>query len=141
MIRRPPRSTRTVTRFPYTTLFRSPGLFHAFRSSTLRPFLSCRSSFGGRHVPRAHPGGPLQPVFQLGGAVARYMPVQDAAAGGLAYIGAILMQGDDHLLRIPGEDDFAIGLQQFVESRPDVGADRRAAGPNGSESGRESGCQ
>src|SRR3546814_4111700 len=77
MIRRPPRSTRTVTRFPYTTLFRSPGLFHAFRSSTLRPFLSCRSSFGGRHVPRAHPGGPLQPVFQLGGAVARYMPVQD----------------------------------------------------------------
>src|SRR3546814_6749066 len=25
MIRRPPRSTRTVTLFPYTTLFRSPG--------------------------------------------------------------------------------------------------------------------
>src|SRR3546814_1476812 len=56
------------------------------------------------------------------------MPVQDAAAGGLAYIGSILMQGDDHLLRIPGEDDFAIGLQQFVESRPDVGDERRAAG-------------
>src|SRR3546814_20578142 len=26
MIRRPPRSTRTDTLFPYTTLFRSPGL-------------------------------------------------------------------------------------------------------------------
>src|SRR3546814_14207955 len=26
MIRRPPRSTRTYTLFPYTTLFRSPGL-------------------------------------------------------------------------------------------------------------------
>src|SRR3546814_20738896 len=26
MIRRPPRSTRTATLFPYTTLFRSPGL-------------------------------------------------------------------------------------------------------------------
>src|SRR3546814_12383896 len=26
MIRRPPRSTRTDTRFPYTTLFRSPAL-------------------------------------------------------------------------------------------------------------------
>src|SRR3546814_4890750 len=25
MLRRPPRSTRTDTRFPYTTLFRSPG--------------------------------------------------------------------------------------------------------------------
>src|SRR3546814_9845175 len=28
MIRRPPRSTRTDTRFPYTTLFRSPDLDH-----------------------------------------------------------------------------------------------------------------
>src|SRR3546814_15506795 len=30
MIRRPPRSTRTDTLFPYTTLFRSP--FHRYRS-------------------------------------------------------------------------------------------------------------
>src|SRR3546814_2536450 len=30
MIRRPPRSTRTDTLFPYTTLFRSPGLSPAF---------------------------------------------------------------------------------------------------------------
>src|SRR3546814_18106837 len=29
MIRRPPRSTRTYTLFPYTTLFRSAGLEHA----------------------------------------------------------------------------------------------------------------
>src|SRR3546814_15928609 len=29
MIRRPPRSTRTDTLFPYTTLFRSPGLIDA----------------------------------------------------------------------------------------------------------------
>src|SRR3546814_15394536 len=28
MIRRPPRSTRTDTLFPYTTLFRSPGVDH-----------------------------------------------------------------------------------------------------------------
>src|SRR3546814_12152050 len=28
MIRRPPRSTRTDTLFPYTTLFRSPGCSH-----------------------------------------------------------------------------------------------------------------
>src|SRR3546814_12183618 len=39
MIRRPPRSTRTDTLFPYTTLFRSAwlaavaGLFHAIQSS------------------------------------------------------------------------------------------------------------
>src|SRR3546814_5860649 len=30
MIRRPPRSTRTDTLFPYTTLFRSPGLRSAW---------------------------------------------------------------------------------------------------------------
>src|SRR3546814_5304330 len=30
MIRRPPRSTRTDTLFPYTTLFRSPDIGHAF---------------------------------------------------------------------------------------------------------------
>src|SRR3546814_1066004 len=32
MIRRPPRSTRTDTLFPYTTLFRSPS-FHPFREN------------------------------------------------------------------------------------------------------------
>src|SRR3546814_5282168 len=45
MIRRPPRSTRTATLFPYTTLFRSvidcrgpdPGLFHdAYRAFAVR---------------------------------------------------------------------------------------------------------
>src|SRR3546814_19853561 len=34
MIRRPPRSTRTCTLFPYTTLFRSPGLQR-------QPFVHC----------------------------------------------------------------------------------------------------
>src|SRR3546814_11526290 len=32
MIRRPPRSTRTDTLFPYTTLFRSPGIRDVSRS-------------------------------------------------------------------------------------------------------------
>src|SRR3546814_4722064 len=32
MIRRPPRSTRTDTLFPYTTLFRSLGPFHALQA-------------------------------------------------------------------------------------------------------------
>src|SRR3546814_2076623 len=43
MIRRPPRSTRTDTLFPYTTLFRSipgiaPGLHKSGRRSTVRLF-------------------------------------------------------------------------------------------------------
>src|SRR3546814_20018547 len=33
MRRRPPRSTRTDTRFPYTTLFRSVAVFHQPRST------------------------------------------------------------------------------------------------------------
>src|SRR3546814_18074627 len=35
MIRRPPRPTRTDTRFPYTTLFLSPLAAHHFQSPTL----------------------------------------------------------------------------------------------------------
>src|SRR3546814_1585824 len=34
MIRRPPRSTRTDTLFPYTTLFRSPSMHRALRRGT-----------------------------------------------------------------------------------------------------------
>src|SRR3546814_15944536 len=38
MIRRPPRSTRTDTLFPYTTLFRSrPGAHRAYRVRKTRP--------------------------------------------------------------------------------------------------------
>src|SRR3546814_9748638 len=41
MIRRPPRSTRTDTLFPYTTLFRSPGIVDAKKQGppTGRPFV------------------------------------------------------------------------------------------------------
>src|SRR3546814_9427828 len=49
MIRRPPRSTRTDTLFPYTTLFRSP----AYRN-LLRAHEADRASDGGRpavHAP------------------------------------------------------------------------------------------
>src|SRR3546814_17325916 len=38
MIRRPPRSTRTDTLFPYTTLFRSLGFDSLFRNDLLRSF-------------------------------------------------------------------------------------------------------
>src|SRR3546814_4538878 len=48
MIRRPPRSTRTDTLFPYTTLFRSPHGGHAHGARTV----------GGRRLSgRAEPGG------------------------------------------------------------------------------------
>src|SRR3546814_18502397 len=37
MTRRPPRSTRTDTLFPYTTLFRSSSLFLALTATRLKP--------------------------------------------------------------------------------------------------------
>src|SRR3546814_20138784 len=49
MIRRPPRSTRTDTLFPYTTLFRSPGFANTpppMRSSVLTCEWPKTSSFG-----------------------------------------------------------------------------------------------
>src|SRR3546814_435243 len=41
MIRRPPRSTRTDTRFPYTTLFRSPAGRSAARVWSTTPTAAC----------------------------------------------------------------------------------------------------
>src|SRR3546814_6117665 len=38
MIRRPPRSTRTDTLFPYTTLFRSDGVATQYRATTAQMF-------------------------------------------------------------------------------------------------------
>src|SRR3546814_6799449 len=47
MIRLPPRSTRTDTLFPYTTLFRSPASSRSRRRRALRP---------GGHRPRQRDG-------------------------------------------------------------------------------------
>src|SRR3546814_5483088 len=43
MIRRPPRSTRTDTLFPYTTLFRSAKIRDRASSERLRDFAICRA--------------------------------------------------------------------------------------------------
>src|SRR3546814_3165054 len=55
MIRRPPRSTRTYTLFPYTTLFRAPGPADAAAAGRLRP-IGDRSGGGPRL--RRHPRWP-----------------------------------------------------------------------------------
>src|SRR3546814_18098836 len=67
MIRRPPRSTRTYTRFPYTTLFRS-STAHAIRSrgtagrSTHAP-TRCRAPARGCCPARTRPAqGPAAPL-------------------------------------------------------------------------------
>src|SRR3546814_19550925 len=47
MIRRPPRSTRTVTLFPYTTLFRSPAIARMLVDVASKIGLSIRKKFEG----------------------------------------------------------------------------------------------
>src|SRR3546814_15648350 len=55
MIRRPPRSTRTDTLFPYTTLFRS----EAARYTTLRRFLLRRCALAAHPLKLGHVGRTL----------------------------------------------------------------------------------
>src|SRR3546814_1377897 len=43
MIRRPPRSTRTDTLFPYTTLFRSPGRYTCGDAASIGPRVRIRN--------------------------------------------------------------------------------------------------
>src|SRR3546814_1412470 len=58
MIRRPPRSTRTDTLFPYTTLFRSPpSADQGWRFPRLSPLLASPS--GGCSTRPMRPGPPL----------------------------------------------------------------------------------
>src|SRR3546814_6272973 len=49
MIRRPPRSTRTDTLFPYTTLFRSTGAVHAAAFCSPAGAILCAREDVGRH--------------------------------------------------------------------------------------------
>src|SRR3546814_7048829 len=64
MIRRPPRSTRTDTLFPYTTLFRSPAsdLVTQPDRANLRPFFAVCRGFGPQ-VREPHPN--LRPFLAV----------------------------------------------------------------------------
>src|SRR3546814_14905405 len=53
MIRRPPRSTRTDTLFPYTTLFRSPEFGTSYSTESSR-FGATRNPWSTRHRSEEH---------------------------------------------------------------------------------------
>src|SRR3546814_14268122 len=54
LIRRPPRSTRTDTLFPYTTLFRSDGQHARHRHRRQRPLIAPTLLWEGPHRARQH---------------------------------------------------------------------------------------
>src|SRR3546814_3175130 len=57
MIRRPPRSTRTDTLFPYTTLFRSLSVRRRAAQSVVRRFPHCQPMAAGPSLKRRALGG------------------------------------------------------------------------------------
>src|SRR3546814_16671527 len=79
MRRRPPRSTRTDTLFPYTTLFRSHRVEHAQFRRSQRLFLDGASVFEQRVIAEIVPHGATGTVPQQqaaeGGAGAQGTPV------------------------------------------------------------------
>src|SRR3546814_12030708 len=69
MTRRPPRSTRTDTRFPYTTLFRSKPRFHETgRYSDRRYWLARHNRGADADLARNSRNGPPSPQPDLRGA-------------------------------------------------------------------------
>src|SRR3546814_7909204 len=61
MIRRPPRSTRTDTLFPYTTLFRSTGWKFGHSKWGLKPAAELEGIYLGKHSPTGTM--PVRPRF------------------------------------------------------------------------------
>src|SRR3546814_18913217 len=66
MIRRPPRSTRTDTLFPYTTLFRSGGLGLSMEEEALVIAELCKASVAFRSVLGTNVGIGSQPIAMEG---------------------------------------------------------------------------
>src|SRR3546814_5096044 len=94
MIRRPPRSTRTDTLFPYTTLFRSVPLQHqplVARDRRAGNEIERRDHFshgiGQRHQCPAAADGLGDPAYQLLEAVDARAPKLERLAAVLAEIG------------------------------------------------------
>src|SRR3546814_10483904 len=94
MIRRPPRSTRTDTLFPYTTLFRSVRFLSLDRGGEQRQIVETRRQaarlraarfklvehrLGAGDGRRRHPGEPRHrdPVAAIGGAVGDFVEEEE----------------------------------------------------------------
>src|SRR3546814_2482138 len=82
MVRRPPRSTRTDTLFPYTTLLRSPVRPARLQPARLPRHRRARAAAGPHHVPAI----PFEPAGDRSGATAG---VQDHAVDDDVHHGAL----------------------------------------------------
>src|SRR3546814_17540609 len=79
MIRRPPRSTRTDTLFPYTTLFRSfyeqnVNSYSGFVQVNASPFEAVKLTAGARYTRETKDGRFFRPELRLGLAYGIFAP-------------------------------------------------------------------
>src|SRR3546814_16499970 len=146
MIRRPPRSTRTDTLFPYTTLFRSVGVEQAQRFR--RPLDEVAAVvLEGLHAPEVD-------VPEVEGRPARLHPLRQRLAGAAGRLDADRVEagGDVEVgqLRRLAQQVAVVGREALrpVEEGVDAGATqprqalhRGLAAQTGRPPGRESGCQ
>src|SRR3546814_2030558 len=118
MIRRPPRSTRTATLFPYTTLFRSPGKVVDLRAGIVVIELALhRPAVGVEYARDAvadHRGAAVADVQRPGRVRGHVLHAGAAAlAGSIAAVGVALPQ-DGAKLALPGR----FGHAHVQEPRP-----------------------
>src|SRR3546814_5007211 len=108
MIRRPPRSTRTDTLFPYTTLFRSMEGQGGPRDEIFGHDADHRQIGGADH------GDARQHEIEIGGGVLARADAGDEAVLALQILGGFLGIEDDRDIEEAEEDD-ARGIEAHVE--------------------------
>src|SRR3546814_15273394 len=91
MIRRPPRSTRTDTLFPYTTLFRSHVVLPLLEAEAVHPGWVSQDAFlAGYGAAQAVPG----PLFTFAAYLGTVMePAPNGVAGALLCLVALFLPG------------------------------------------------
>src|SRR3546814_13609817 len=131
MIRRPPKSTRTDTLFPYTTLFRSPGDVAAGRETGPRRRTRCQADGrvrceGNPRAPaRPHPGAiPLPQLRQPRDHRSHGRGRAPGPAEALRRTGVVVLAHRAHLLpdRLPqpalGDAELDLGLLELPAPGP-----------------------
>src|SRR3546814_8952672 len=123
MIRRPPRSTRTDTLFPYTTLFRSHVVLPLLEAEAVHPGWVSQDAFlAGYGAAQAVPG----PLFTFAAYLGTVMePAPNGVAGALLCLVALFLPG---LLLVAG----ALPFWDALRSRPLAQADRKSTRLNSS---------
>src|SRR3546814_15147273 len=115
MLRRPPRSTRTDTLFPYTTLFRSGDVLVVDAAAVADPGQVAGAGKGDAFVAHAGGGGADEQHVDAGGVPAGFLD-QFAAGGAFERVAGVVVADQDRKSVVSGKS---------VSVRGDPGGRRR----------------